>query len=247
MKTLFFWGVATLLLLMTACEKKVEDPSKPVVPLSHHQWDSLLQVHVNNAGAVNYTNFKTDQALLNDYLSHLKDHAPTNWSTDKEMAYWINLYNAFTVYNILLEYPVASIMDIDNGDIWNVRTIMIGDSSYTLNQIEKDKLLAKFGEEKVHFAVNCAAKSCPPLLNKAWTESNIQQYYTDRTHLFINDSSHNQLMANSIQVSKIFDWYAGDFGGVGGIVPYFQQFSTTTIDSSATVSYNAYDWALNKQ
>jgi hypothetical protein len=228
-------------------DQKTATPPPPANTLSHAKWDSLLQVHVNAAGEVDYASFKNDLSILDNYIIHLQNNAPNSWTANKEMAYWINLYNAFTIQQVLVEYPVNSITDIDNGDIWNVRTVTVGGTAYTLNQIEQNQLLTKFSEPKVHFAVNCAAKSCPPLLNKAWTESNIQQNYTDRTNLFINDATHNQLTASSIQVSKIFDWYASDFGGPSGIVPYFQQYSTTTINNNATVTYNNYDWALNKQ
>lgn len=157
---------------------------------------------------------KNEQSTVEEYLNLLSDHAPSStWSANKEMVYWVNLYNAFTIYNILKEYPVASIMDIDNGMIWDQRKVRVGDTEYTLNQIEQERLLAKFSEPRVHFAVNCAAASCPPLLNKAWTEDNIQQYYTDQARTFINDTNYNLIQTNNIEVSEIFNWYAADFGG----------------------------------
>ncbi len=163
------------------------------------------------------------------------------------MAYWINLYNAFTIYNILLESPVNSILDIDNGAIWTQRKAVVGDTAYTLDQIEKERLIAAFNEPRVHFAVNCAAASCPPLLNKAWTETTVQQYYTTATSNFINDTTYNYVSMDSLAVSKVFDWYAQDFGGAGNIVDYFQQYADSTISDSAVVVYRVYDWNLNSQ
>ncbi|MBL4648084.1 MAG: DUF547 domain-containing protein, partial [Aureispira sp.] len=130
---------------------------------------------------------------------------------------------------------------------WRTRTVTVGGTNYTLNQIENDKLLRKFNESRVHFAVNCAAASCPPLLNKAWTEDNIQQYYASQAKASINNPVYNLIANNSIEVSQIFDWYAADFGGSTQIVTYVQQYSDISIDNAAAVTYKTYDWTLNEQ
>jgi len=237
-------GLLFLMLLITACDKATVE----VESLSHDSFDILLAKYVDVNGDVNYADFKNDEMVLSEYLDLLKENEPEDsWSDNKKMAYWINVYNAFTIYNILFEYPVSSIMDIESGAIWTTRKIKIGGIDYTLDQIENDKLLRAFNEPRVHFAVNCAAASCPPLLNKAWTEDNIQQYYASQTSSFINNMTYNTLMNSSIEVSEIFNWYAADFGGSTQIVSYVQQYSTTSIDNAATVMYKNYDWTLNEQ
>jgi hypothetical protein len=237
-------GFLFLMLLITACDKTTVEGE----PLSHDSFDTLLAKHVDVNGDVNYADFKNEETVLSEYLDLLKQNEPEDsWSDNKKMAYWINVYNAFTIYNILLEYPVSSIMDIESGAIWTTRKINIGGTNYTLGQIENDKLLSAFNEPRIHFAVNCAATSCPPLLNKAWREDNIQQYYDSQAKAFINNTTYNTITNNSIEVSKIFDWYAADFGGSTQIVSYVQPYSDTSIDNAATVTYKNYDWTLNEQ
>lgn len=223
----------------------IED-TKPA--LSHAIFDGLLRKYVNSSGGVNYSGLKKEEGKLKSYLDLLAQNPPqSSWSKNKEMAYWINLYNAFTIATILKEYPVKSVMDIEGGKVWDKRTIKIGGKSYTLNKIEKDMLLKKFKEPRVHFAVNCAAASCPPLLNKAWTEDNVQRYYNTQAKAFINNSKYNTISAKKLEVSQIFNWYAGDFGGSDKIVPYFQKYSNETIKDGAKVMFKEYDWSLNKQ
>lgn len=221
--------------------------TKPGVPaLSHDKLDALLRKHVSSSGKVDYKAFKKDHAVLEDYINMLELNPPkSDWSKNKQMAYWINLYNAFTIHTILENYPVNSIMDIAGGKVWDSKTINIGGEKLTLNKIEKDKLLKRFKEPRVHFAVNCAAASCPPLLNKAWTEDNVQRYLQKQAEAFINNSQYNQLSAKSIQVSQIFNWYAADFGGKDKILPYIQKYADTEIKDNAKVTYNEYDWGLN--
>jgi len=90
--------------------------------------------------------------------------------------------------------------------------------------------------------VNCAAKSCPPLLNQAWTAENLEANFTKQTKAFVNASKHNILSASNITVSKIFEWYAVDFGD---LISFLNKYSATAIDAGATISYKEYDWALN--
>lgn len=220
--------------------------SKPNFALSHDKFDALLRRYVSSSGKVDYKSFKKEQSELEAYISLLQNNAPkSDWSKNKEMAYWINLYNAFTIQTILEEYPVKSIMDIDGGKVWDKRTISVGGKSYTLNDIEKKQLLKRFREPRVHFAVNCAAASCPPLLNKAWTEENIQRYMSKQARAFINNSTHNSLSANSVQLSQIFNWYADDFGGKDKVLSYIQKYSSTEINKNAKVSFKTYNWSLN--
>jgi hypothetical protein len=226
--------------------KPAAKPAKPA--LSHDIFDALLRKHVNSSGNVNYGAFKKDKTKLVEYLEVLKSNPPeSSWSKNKEMAYWINLYNAFTIHSIVEKYPVSSVMDLEGGKVWDKKKIVIAGKSLSLNNIEKDKLLKRFKEPRVHFAVNCAAGSCPPLLNKAWTEDNVQSYYAKQAKAFINNSTYNSVSAKSIEASQIFNWYASDFGGSDKILSYFQKYSDTEIKKNAKITFKEYDWKLNKQ
>jgi hypothetical protein len=222
-------------------------PSSKVYNVSHDAFDALLKKHVSSTGQVNYTGFKQDYNQLDRYVKQLQGNSPTSkWSKEAQMAYWINLYNAFTIKTIVENYPVSSILKIDGGKVWDKRTIKIGKSYLTLNQIEKEKLLKQFKEPRVHFAVNCAAKSCPPLMNRAWTAQNLYASFDKQAKAFINNTRFNKLSSNSVQISKIFEWYAGDFGGKAQLVAYLKKYSKTRINSRAKVSFLEYNWDLNK-
>ncbi len=229
-------------------ETKPTDVKPPRPSLSHSIWDNLMRAYVDSRGDVNYAGLKKEKRKVEEYLKVLESNAPDkSWSKKKEMAYWINLYNAFTINTILEKYPVKSIMNIDNGKVWDTRKINIGGKYYTLNQIEKDMLLKRFKDPRVHFAVNCAAASCPPLLNKAWTEDNLERYLELKAKEFINNTAYNTISSKSIVASQIFNWYASDFGGSDKIVSYFQKYSNTTIRDNAKVTFAEYKWNLNMQ
>ncbi len=211
---------------------------------SHTAWDALLRKHVSSSGKVNYKGFKADQTALDAYTKLLANNPiQDSWSRNKKMAYWINAYNAFTVKMIVDNYPIASITKLDGGKPWDKKWIKLGDKTYSLNNIENDILRPQYKDARIHFAVNCAAKSCPPLLNRAWTADNLEANFEKQAKAFINNSSFNQIDAKSVSISKIFEWYAGDFDN---IIEYLNQYSSTPINAKAKVKYLEYDWDLNQ-
>jgi hypothetical protein len=223
-------------------KKEESTPTKPT--LSHDQWDQLLRKYVSVNGKVNYKGFKSDKANLDAYLKYLNENPVQNsWSKAKKMAYWINAYNAFTIKLIVDNYPVSSITKLHGGKPWDVKWINLGGKTYNLNNIENDILRPTYKDARIHFAVNCAAKSCPPIINQAWTESNLNQLLEKQAKAFVNNSKFNTISSNEVEISKIFEWYAVDFGN---IIDYLNKYSTTKINKNAKVKYKEYDWALNE-
>lgn len=212
--------------------------------VDHGIWNMLLQKHVDENGMVDYTGFKKDRNLLDEYLKLLSDQKPNeNWTTGELLAYYINLYNAYTVDMILRNYPVKSIKDINGA--WTKEFIRIGDTEISLGGIE-NSLLRKMNEPRIHFAINCASISCPKLMNTAFTPGSIEKQLDKATKEFIN-SDKNRISENSLKLSKIFDWYKGDFTENGrSLIDYVNQYSDIKINSDASVSYIDYNWDLNE-
>lgn len=209
---------------------------------SHQTFDNILQKYVSASGVVNYAGLKKDEASLDKYLSTLSKEAPAkSWSKNASLAFWINAYNANTIKLILKNYPVKSIKDINNGKPWDLQWIKIGGKTYSLNNIENDIIRSQYKDARIHFAVNCAAKSCPPLANKAFTENNINSMLDARAKNFIN-SGMNDISASTATISKIFDWYKADFGNV---ITFINKYSNVNLNANATINYKEYDWSLN--
>jgi hypothetical protein len=210
-----------------------------------------LQKYVDPYGVVNYKAFKTDEKLLDEYLEKLKTNGPKPyWKVEEQKAFWINAYNAFTVKLVLMHYPIKSIKDIneDGKDAWHIPFIQIGDKLYTLDYIENTMLRGQFNDSRIHFAINCSAKSCPPLRNKAYSSKNIEIELRLAARRFINDKRFNTLHENHLQVSQIFDWYKEDFINEEGSIQIYINKQTPHIEVSKNASLNfmQYNWALNE-
>lgn len=208
-------------------------------------WDALLRKHVNKAGRVDYAGFASDKIALDRYLRTLAANPPAgSWGRARKMAYWINAYNAFTVDLIVKNYPLNSILSLDNGKTWDVKRISLGGQTYSLNQIENEILRARFNDPRIHFAINCAAKSCPPLSNRAYTAANLERTLTERTRAFINDTRFNTFAPDHARISKIFEWYSADFGDLKA---FLNRYAAVQLQPAAAVEFQEYDWALNAQ
>jgi len=216
------------------------------VNVDHSQWDALLKKYVDNDGLVNYKGFKKDEVALDNYLMMLSSQQPTKqWSVQELLAYYINLYNAYTVDLIVDNYPVKSIKDI-NGP-WIRGIVPVGKNKLSLGGIENG-VLRKMGEPRIHFAINCASISCPNLLNEAYTASKINEQLDKATQNFINGDK-NELTANNPKLSSIFDWYAKDYtmNGEANVIAYINQYSDVKISPNTALEYLEYNWNLNEQ
>ncbi len=215
------------------------------IVFDHSLWDDLLQKHVSNKGNVNYKGFRADKKEFNFYLKSLSENPPQeSWSKSATLAYWMNVYNAFTVKLILDNYPTKSIKDIKGP--WSHRFIKIGEKWYTLNDVEH-RIIRKMGEPRIHFALVCAAVSCPKLYNKAFTANNLEEDLSLLTRGFLNDSTKNNISEKGIKLSKIFKWYGGDFKKNGNsLIDFLNAYTDVTISPNAKKSFKDYNWALNE-
>lgn len=211
---------------------------------SHSAFDALLQKHVSEKGNVNYKSLLAEKDKLDKYIVDLSKNTPNkSWSKDETLAYWINTYNALTIDLILQNYPVKSIKDIQNP--WKQRLWKNINIDYNLDEIEH-KIVRKMGEPRIHFALVCAAKSCPKLHNKAFTASNLESTLTKLTKEFLADTSKNSISEKNLKLSKIFNWFAKDFKEKGSLIDFLNQYSEVKISKKAKKSFMDYNWSLNE-
>lgn len=250
-KIIFFF---TLSFLLFSCQSSTLGLAGSTPP-SHAIWDQLLKAHVKPNGLVDYKGFIKDKAKLEQYTKLLSANAPDRktWSKNQQLAYWINAYNAFTVTLIVDNYPVESIRDLGPKlkiplikDVWHYKFFKIGGVDSSLDEIEHSILRKEFDEPRIHFAVNCASVSCPPLLNEAFMAEKIESQLTKVATTFINDPTRNKISADKAEISSIFSWFKGDFTKKGSLIDFLNLYSKVKIKPSAKISHLNYDWNLNE-
>lgn len=247
-------GFMVLLGMVCACGT-MHPQQAGTFPISHESWTAMLQKHVTEEGWVNYQGFGQDRQALQEYLDLLSENAPndSNWSDAEQIAYWINAYNAFTVELILEHYPVSSIKDIGSSiqvpfvnSPWDIRWIRIGGQRLDLNNIEHNILRKRWQEPRIHFAINCASVSCPPLRREAYTGADLEHQLADQTSRFLNDTTKNQFDADEVRLSRIFSWFGSDFTRAGTLSDFINANRPGSIPIDAVIRFLPYDWRLNE-
>ena len=218
----------------------------------HSIYGELLQKYVKN-GEVDYQGFKSEEARLDQYLSILEKTETKKLSPKEQFAFYINAYNAWTIKLILGAYPgLKSIWDLGNviKSPWKKKIARIDGDVITLDNIEHEILRPRFKDPRIHFAVNCASKGCPPLRSEPYEGYVLEKQLEEMTELFINDPKRNRLDGNTLYVSRIFKWYAKDFNS--DILGFFLKYARGELKETLTkhrkeirVKYLKYDWSLN--
>ena len=212
--------------------------------IDHSKWTEILQAYVVENGYVNYKGLQKNQKSLQNYLNYLAENTPQeNWSKTEKMTYWINAYNAYTIQLILDNYPTESIKDIN--DPWGQTFFEIGGKKMSLNTIEHE-ILRPMGDPRIHFAIVCASKSCPKLLNCAYESNTLTDQLDQAAREFINDPSKNSITESKITISKIFKWFKSDFPKGDAFISYLNKYSTISISSDTKINYKTYNWSLNE-
>jgi hypothetical protein len=224
----------------------------PAVAGGNETYAALLAAHVNN-GQVDYAGFKSDEKRLDGYLQGLSAVDPSALNRADQMAFYINAYNAWTIKLILSGYPgIDSIKDLGSlfKSPWKKKFVNLNGETVSLDFIEHDILRPTFKDPRIHFAVNCASKSCPPLLAEPYTGEKLDRQLDDMTTAFINDGRSNYMDGDTLYVSRIFKWFSEDFSDdIPGFIRSYAKGDLATqlekVGDRLKVKYLDYDWSLN--
>lgn len=215
-------------------------------------WAELLLKNVNN-GVVDYAGFQRDEAELDRYLEELAAQDPKQLSRKAQYAFYVNAYNAWTVKLILGAYPgIKSIKELGGlfKTPWEIPIVRIGPQTFTLDEIEHKILRPQFKDPRIHFVVNCASKSCPPLLSEPYAAGKLNDQLDDATRSFLNNPANYRLEGSDFYVSRLFKWYEDDFNNdvIGFYLNYAREDLKAKIQAAGpalSVKYLNYDWGLN--
>jgi hypothetical protein len=130
---------------------------------------------------------------------------------------------------------------------WDIKFITIGSEKLDLNNIEHGKLRRDFDDPRIHFAVVCASKSCPKLLNEAYLPAKLDEQLNQAGRDFLNDKFRNNISADRAAFSSIFKWYKGDFTKEGSLIDFVNKYASTKVAPNAPITFLDYDWSLNER
>jgi len=218
------WQIAVWVLLVAVA---VADPGARTADGFDHDYRAyaeILRDHLVN-GRVDYAELQRTRQRLDAAaaaLGRVTERDLQSWSREKQIAYWINAYNIFTLVAIVDHYPIEggwfswlnwwprnSIRQIDG--VWDELTWKTARGLVTLDHIEHEILRKQFDEPRIHFAVNCASISCPPLRPEPYRGESLERQLVVAARDFLATEHGTRVEGATLYVARVLDWYGSDF------------------------------------
>ena len=216
-------------------------------------YDRLLKKYVNEEGLVAYAKWKAnaeDMKAFDAYIAQFGE-AGKPASGKEKYASLINAYNAFVLHWILENYPTESIWQLDHS--FKAKRHKLGGATVSLNDIENNMLRPEFGY-RTHAVLVCAARSCPPLQQSAYSPDQLDDQVSHAYRAWLGRSDLNEFLIdkNEANVSIIFKWFRKDFDSVGGVKSILGKYAPASARpmfdrSDSKLTYKTYNWGLNDQ
>ena len=254
--------VLTMLLFACAPRAKVADgvvatamqaPPGDAV-FDHSAWARVLSASADPAaGRVDYDAVAAHRADLDAYVAQLATADLVRMSADARKATLINAYNAFTLVLIVEQTPrPASIRDLDKP--WDTARWVLAGETVSLNHIEHGLLRPITKDPRLHFVLNCASIGCPALADTPYQAAGLDARLSEATAAALSQPQHARLEGDTLVLTKLFDWYGGDFTAEGwspvtaSIPAWVAAHGPPELAGAAvakSVRFQDYDWALN--
>jgi hypothetical protein len=150
---------------------------------------------------------------------------------------------------VLDKYPIRSIREHSPlFGIFTGKNIKVAGERMSLNHLEHQIIRKRFRDPRIHFAINCGSKSCPPLPPNAFSGEELDKQLTQQTKAFTLNSLGVQYSPDGkrAKVSKIFKWYDQDFKREGGTREFINKARPNDLPVDSKLEYQKYDWSLNE-
>ena len=224
------------------------------------RYDELLARYVDG-NRVRYDVWRKDtqdRDALAEIVVALERTDPAQLEADNRFALYTNLYNAKTLQIVLDGNPENSIRNLSKArfgfGIFYKKLIDFDGETISLSALEK-RLREESQDPRVHFAVNCASRSCPALLDQAFRGKQLDEQLEQQSFAFLERSDAIRVEERPggpplARLSKIFDWYAKDFGGPAGVRRFVREYAPEALRSQLAggfrIAHLDYDWSLNR-
>ena len=258
---------------------KDKQPVEPTI-FSNERFDRVLREFVDEHGLVNYSALQQDAEDLEDYYYLITTYSPDSHpglfpSENHKLAYWINAYNAAAIKTVITYYPINSVLDVkqpgiffflsDRSGFFFFQRLTFGSKTTSLYYLENQVIRKRFGDPRIHFAINCASMGCPRLPRQSFSGESLDQQLDNEARFFLTEERNFRIDDDEkvIYLSSIFKWYETDFttwyttkfpGRESSLLSYIALYLTPEkmgelkkINTSYSLHFVPYDWRLNDQ
>lgn len=258
---------SALFVTLASASAQAQGAADPYAP-----YERLLRAAVRPSG-VDYGALRARLPELRAVAQWFATHGPTSTpaefaTDDARLAYWLNAYNV-TVLRAIAESPASlrSVMDaMPNSGFFRARTHSVDGRSLTLDVIENREVRERFRDARVHAALNCGARSCPPLSAQAFRLRTVRAQLDQLARAWVARGAYTlDASARTVRASMLFQWFASDFSApiagrsapeINGPLRFVYAFASAAQQralvsacgptlAGCAVQHGTYDWSLN--
>lgn len=226
-----------------------EAPPAPTTGVDLGPWAVLLRTYRTDDGGFRYAALHgnaEDRASLTALSERLAE-ASAPEERDAALAFYINAYNVLTVNAVMALWPTENVLEEEG--FFDERTHRLTGEDMTLNHLENQIIRSeRFAEPRIHFAVNCASTSCPPLQAVPFDAENLETLLAQGAQEHVRRTT--ELRGRRATISQLFEWFAADFERVGGVRTFvaaqLEEDDAEVVRNEGTrIRYRPYDWSIN--
>ena len=249
--------LAPVLLLVAGCGTVLHSAAaldttqvQALEAFDYSDWTAVLESHVDDQGRVNYEALLAAREPLDRFVALVGAAGPKTRpelfpTPEHKLAYYVNAYNACTLFNVLHAWPLESVND-SSVTFFMLTKFKIDGEELSLYALENDVVRPRFKEPRAHFALNCASAGCPRLPNEPFLPESLEAQLARETERFLHEARNVSREGDAVVLSQIFEWYADDFSPspLAWIASHAPDLGLSV---DADVEHRPYDWSLNRQ
>jgi hypothetical protein len=222
-------AVTSLIAVLAIAAASAQEPAPVEVDPIHRPFEQILDIYVRD-GLVYYRALKLERATFDRYVQALADTSAATvngWTPERQLAFWINAYNAFVLRTVIdhypirgkaPEYPASSIRQIPGA--FERRTHRAGGRTLTLDALERD-VIAPFGDPRALLALGRGANGGGRLKSEAYTSSRLDAQLAAMTSELV---TRRELVFVDVQngvmsVNPVFSWREDAFSKLAERAP----------------------------
>jgi hypothetical protein len=238
-----------LSLMLAACTTFLTTPViEPQISEPIAAWSEVLNKFVDNKGRVDFQALQRDRTALDRYVAYIANTGFDSFpNKDELIAHHINAYNALAMWTVLEKgIPITNAGTNKIEFFYNTK-MKIGGTVLSLYEYENE-IIRPLGDERVHFALNCMAVSCPRLPKTPFTGTHLHQQLDREARLFFAEPRNLTVDNDSktVSLSEIVDFYQDDFlKKEPSLLAYASKYSERPIPMSYEILFFPYDWRIN--
>ena len=265
-------GAALLALVVSPLVQTPDDSNLAAQELPDHSAFTTVLAEVVAQPLVDYQKLKDGRSALDAYIASMAEASASQLeatSVDARLAFWINAYNACMLKLVVDHYPIEkdgglfsrirnAVADRPANSVWQIPDVFsakhcrIAGAERSQDEIEHE-IIRPMGDPRIHFAVNCAARSCPPIWPEAYTGDELDAQLDRAVGNLVGNPEHLRVgreTHTTVRLNRVLDWYGDDFGGIEGLktflIPYVPSATAQDLlDARTDIEFFDYDWTLN--